>query len=54
MKPAGLRPNKGGLHATSTDRETTPEDDPDYLTNEPPLCTSDSIPFPAADPPRET
>uniref|UniRef100_A0A8C6QK32 Polyadenylate-binding protein-interacting protein 1 n=1 Tax=Nannospalax galili TaxID=1026970 RepID=A0A8C6QK32_NANGA len=40
----------GRVHATSTYREATPENDPKYFMNEPTFYTSDGIPFTAADP----
>ncbi|XP_031820630.1 polyadenylate-binding protein-interacting protein 1 isoform X3 [Sarcophilus harrisii] len=42
--------NWGRVHATSTYREATPENDPNYFMNEPTFYTSDGIPFTAADP----
>uniref|UniRef100_A0A286XJZ8 MIF4G domain-containing protein n=1 Tax=Cavia porcellus TaxID=10141 RepID=A0A286XJZ8_CAVPO len=42
--------NWGRAHATSTYREATPENDPNYFMNEPTFYTSDGIPFTAADP----
>lgn len=42
--------NWGRVHATSTYREATPENDPNYFMNEPTFYTSDGVPFTAADP----
>ncbi|KAI4547799.1 hypothetical protein MG293_000129 [Ovis ammon polii] len=42
--------NWGRVHAASTYREATPENDPNYFMNEPTFYTSDGIPFTAADP----
>ncbi|XP_044519997.1 polyadenylate-binding protein-interacting protein 1 isoform X2 [Gracilinanus agilis] len=42
--------NWGRVHSTSTYREATPENDPNYFMNEPTFYTSDGIPFTAADP----
>uniref|UniRef100_A0A2K5EWY3 Polyadenylate-binding protein-interacting protein 1 n=1 Tax=Aotus nancymaae TaxID=37293 RepID=A0A2K5EWY3_AOTNA len=39
--------NWGRVHATSTYREATPEDDPNYFMNEPTFYTSDGVPFTA-------
>uniref|UniRef100_M3YSJ9 Polyadenylate-binding protein-interacting protein 1 n=1 Tax=Mustela putorius furo TaxID=9669 RepID=M3YSJ9_MUSPF len=44
--------NWGRVHATSTYREATPENDPNYFMNEPTFYTSDGVPFTAADPGR--
>uniref|UniRef100_A0A8C5P4M4 Polyadenylate-binding protein-interacting protein 1 n=1 Tax=Jaculus jaculus TaxID=51337 RepID=A0A8C5P4M4_JACJA len=40
-----LSSNWGTVHATSTYREATPENDPDYFMNELMLYTSDHVPF---------
>uniref|UniRef100_A0A452TM58 Polyadenylate-binding protein-interacting protein 1 n=1 Tax=Ursus maritimus TaxID=29073 RepID=A0A452TM58_URSMA len=45
--------NWGRVHATSTYREATPENDPNYFMNEPTFYTSDGVPFTAADPASE-
>ena len=42
--------NWGRVHAASTYREATPENDPNYFMNEPTFYTSDGVPFTAADP----
>ncbi|XP_054571255.1 polyadenylate-binding protein-interacting protein 1 isoform X4 [Eptesicus fuscus] len=42
--------NWGRVHVTSTYREATPENDPNYFMNEPTFYTSDGVPFTAADP----
>ncbi|KAF7250636.1 Polyadenylate-binding protein-interacting protein 1 [Varanus komodoensis] len=42
--------NWGRVHITSTYREATPENDPNYFMNEPTFYTSDGVPFTAADP----
>uniref|UniRef100_A0A8C5KFZ7 Polyadenylate-binding protein-interacting protein 1 n=1 Tax=Jaculus jaculus TaxID=51337 RepID=A0A8C5KFZ7_JACJA len=42
--------NWGRVHATSTYREATPVNDPNYFMNEPTFYTSDRVPFTAADP----
>uniref|UniRef100_A0A2K6SWP8 Polyadenylate-binding protein-interacting protein 1 n=1 Tax=Saimiri boliviensis boliviensis TaxID=39432 RepID=A0A2K6SWP8_SAIBB len=41
--------NWGRVHATSTYREATPENDPNYFMNEPTFYASDGVPFTAAD-----
>uniref|UniRef100_A0ABM5FU00 Polyadenylate-binding protein-interacting protein 1 n=1 Tax=Pogona vitticeps TaxID=103695 RepID=A0ABM5FU00_9SAUR len=42
--------NWGRVHITSTFREATPENDPNYFMNEPTFYTSEGVPFTAADP----
>ncbi|XP_053152384.1 polyadenylate-binding protein-interacting protein 1 isoform X3 [Hemicordylus capensis] len=42
--------NWGRVHITSTYREATPENDPNYFMNEPTFYTSEGVPFTAADP----
>uniref|UniRef100_A0A8D0DZY0 Polyadenylate-binding protein-interacting protein 1 n=1 Tax=Salvator merianae TaxID=96440 RepID=A0A8D0DZY0_SALMN len=42
--------NWGRVHVTSTYREATPENDPNYFMNEPTFYTSEGVPFTAADP----
>ncbi|XP_045695852.1 polyadenylate-binding protein-interacting protein 1 isoform X2 [Phyllostomus hastatus] len=42
--------NWGRVHVTSTYREATPENDPNYFMNEPTFYTPDGVPFTAADP----
>uniref|UniRef100_A0A8C5VPU2 MIF4G domain-containing protein n=1 Tax=Microcebus murinus TaxID=30608 RepID=A0A8C5VPU2_MICMU len=42
--------NWGRVRATSTYREATPENDPNYFMNEPTFYTSDGVPFTASDP----
>ncbi|KAJ6669895.1 hypothetical protein lerEdw1_000444 [Lerista edwardsae] len=42
--------NWGRVQITSTYREATPENDPNYFMNEPTFYTSEGVPFTAADP----
>ncbi|KAK2102269.1 Polyadenylate-binding protein-interacting protein 1 [Saguinus oedipus] len=42
--------NWGRVHATSTYREATLENDPNYFMNKPAFYTSDGVPFTVADP----
>ncbi|OCU02556.1 polyadenylate-binding protein-interacting protein 1-like [Xenopus laevis] len=42
--------NWGRVHAASTFKEATPENDPNYFMNEPTFYTSEGVPFTAADP----
>ncbi|XP_038599967.1 polyadenylate-binding protein-interacting protein 1 [Tachyglossus aculeatus] len=42
--------NWGRVHAATTFKEATPDNDPNYFMNEPTFYTSDGIPFTAADP----
>ncbi|XP_066470922.1 polyadenylate-binding protein-interacting protein 1 [Tiliqua scincoides] len=42
--------NWGRVHITSTYKEATPENDPNYFMNEPTFYTSEGVPFTAADP----
>ncbi|KAM4708398.1 polyadenylate-binding protein-interacting protein 1 isoform 1-T1 [Discoglossus pictus] len=42
--------NWGRVHAVSTFKEATPDNDPNYFMNEPTFYTSEGVPFTAADP----
>uniref|UniRef100_A0A2K5BXP1 Polyadenylate-binding protein-interacting protein 1 n=1 Tax=Aotus nancymaae TaxID=37293 RepID=A0A2K5BXP1_AOTNA len=51
LKLVELQSSKWGrVHATSTYREATPENDPNYFMSEATFYTSDGVPFTAADP----